>query len=180
MRRVIVSNLITLDGFFEGPNCELDWHIVDEDFFAYAAEMLRSVDTILFGRKTWEMMAAYWPVAPSDPIADMMNGLPKMVFSNTLAAAGWANSTIIRGQAEAEVAHLKKQPGVDMVVLGSAELTSSLLRAGLIDEYRLIVNPVILGAGKPMFQDFHARLRLTLAGVRQFRSGVVMLSYQPQ
>ena len=110
----------------------------------------------------------------------MMNGLPKMVFSNTLAAAGWANSTIIRGQAEAEVAHLKKQPGVDMVVLGSAELTSSLLRAGLIDEYRLIVNPVILGAGKPMFQDFHARLRLTLAGVRQFRSGVVMLSYQPQ
>ncbi|HEX4006314.1 MAG TPA: dihydrofolate reductase family protein [Acidobacteriaceae bacterium] len=180
MRRVIVSNMMTLDGFFEGPNRELDWHIVGDEFFAYAADMLRGADTILFGRRTYEMMAPYWSAAPSDPIADKMNGLPKLVFSNTLASADWAHSTLVRRDAAAEVARRKMLPGLDMVVLGSAALASSLLIGGLIDEYRVIVNPVILGGGKPLFPDIHGRLRLRLAGVREFGSGIVLLSYQPQ
>ncbi len=179
MRRVIVSCMMSLDGFFEGPNRQLDWHVVDEELFAYAAEMLRSVDTILFGRTTYEHMAAHWPTAPAGEIADRMNGLPKIVFSNTLVSADWKPATLVRGNAAAEVARLKLLSGGDMVV-GGAALASSLLQAGLIDEYRVILNPVILGSGNPMFPNFHARMRLNLAGVRQFGSGVVMLSYRPQ
>lgn len=176
MRRVIISNMMSLDGFFEGPNRELDWHVVEPEFFAYAAEMPGSVGTILFGRTTFEMMQAYWPKAPSDPIADKMNGLAKIVFSKRLPAAEWAQTTIVRGDAAAEVARLKNQPGVDMVVLGSAGLASSLLRAWQIDEYRMMVNPVILGQGNPMFQNFDRRMSLKLTSVRSFASGVVMLS----
>jgi dihydrofolate reductase len=89
MRRLIVSNVMSLDGFFEGPNQDLSWHVVDDEFFAYAAEMLRSVDTILFGRTTYELMAKYWPVAAKDEIADKMNSLDKIVFSRTLGKAEW-------------------------------------------------------------------------------------------
>lgn len=179
MRRVIVSNMMSLDGFFEGPNRELDWHVVEPEFFAYAEEMLNSADTILFGRRTFEMMRAYWPKAPSDPIANKMNGLAKIVFSKSLPAAEWSNSTIVRGEAAAEIARLKNGPGVDMVVLGSAALASSLLQAGQIDEYRVIVNPVILGQGQAMFQNISQRMSMKLTGVRWFASGVVVLSYQP-
>lgn len=180
MRRLIASNMMTLDGFHEGPNRELDWHVVEPQFFDYAAEMLGSVDTILFGRVTYEMMAAYWPAAPSDPIADKMNGLAKIVFSNTLPSAEWHNTTLMRGDAAREVARLKNLPGVDMVVLGSAALASSLLDAGLIDEYRVLVNPVILGGGRTLFPGMKTRMRMNLTGVRTFNSGVVMLSYHPQ
>jgi dihydrofolate reductase len=89
MRKVIVSNLMSLDGFFEGPNHELDWFVVDEEFFEYARDMLRGVDTILFGRKTYQHMADYWPSAPAEEIADQMNNLPKIVFSRTLESAEW-------------------------------------------------------------------------------------------
>lgn len=179
MRRAIVSNMMTLDGFLEGPKHELDWHVVEPEFFAYAGEMLRSTGIILFGRRTYEMMAAYWPTAARDEIADRMNNLPKAVFSRTLAEAKWNNSTLVRGEAAAEVRRLKQESGEDLVVLGSAELASSLLRAGLIDEYRVLVNPVILGAGKPMFPGFEERVPLRLSGVREFHSGVAMLSYRP-
>ena len=179
MRRVIVSNMMSLDGMLDGPQRELDWHGVDEEFFGYAREMLRSVDAILFGRTTYAMMAAYWPAAPRDEIADKMNGLPKIVFSKSLAAAEWANTTLVRGDSAAEVARLKQQPGKDLAILGSGALASSLLQAGLIDEYRALVNPVVLGGGTPLFQNIRERIRLRLNGVRQFGSGVVMLTYQP-
>ena len=171
--------MMSLDGFLEGPNRELDWHVVEPEFFSYAEEMLGSVDTILFGRTTFEMMKAYWPTAPADPIADKMNGLAKIVFSKSLPAAEWVRTSVVRGEATVEVARLKEQPGVDMVVLGSAALASSLLRAGQIDEYRVMVNPVILAQGNPMIQKFDRRMSLKLTGVRAFASDVVMLSYQP-
>jgi dihydrofolate reductase len=180
VRRVIVSNMVSLDGFLEGANRELDWHVVDAEFFAYAEEMLGSVDTILFGRTTFEMMQAYWPKAPRDAIADKMNSLAKIVFSNTLTSAEWTHSTIVRGDAPAEVSRLKSEPGVDMVVLGSGALASSLLRAGLIDEYRVIVNPIVLGKGNSLFQNLRSRIRMRLTNLRPFASGVVMLSYQPE
>ena len=178
MRRLFVSNVMTLDGFFESSDKKLDWFIRDDEFFAYAAEMLSSVDTILFGRLTYELMAQYWPAAPKDEIADQMNGLPKIVFSNTLARADWNNSRLVRGDAAEEVARLKQQAGKDMVILGSATLASSLLQRGLIDEYRVILNPVLLGNGNPMFKGITQRLTLKLGSTRLLRSGVVILYYQ--
>jgi dihydrofolate reductase len=144
---------MSLDGFFEGPNHELDWFVVDEEFFAYARDMLRGVDTILFGRKTYQHMADYWPSAPAEEIADQMNNLPKIVFSRTLESAEWQNSTLVKNDAVAEISKLKQLPGKDMVILGSASLASFLLQRGLIDEYRVILNPVFLGSGSPLFQD---------------------------
>ncbi len=178
MRRIIVSNLMSLDGFFEGPNHELDWFVVDEEFFAYARDMLRSVDTIVFGRKTYQHMANYWPSAPAEEIADQMNNLPKIVFSGTLQSAEWKNSILVKSDAAAEISRLKQLPGKDMVILGSASLASFLLQRGLIDEYRVILNPVFLGSGRPLFQDVKQRLRLKLSRTKLFGSGVVVLYSQ--
>lgn len=177
MRKLIVSNLMSLDGFFEGPNGELDWHVVDEEFFDYAREMLRSADSILFGRKTYEMMARYWPAAPKDEIAEKMNTLAKIVFSRTLDKAEWQNSRLVRDDAAQEVATLKKMPGKDMVILGSAKLSLSLLEQGLIDEYRVILNPVLLGKGNLLFQNAAKKLNLKLKNTRMLKSGVALLYY---
>jgi dihydrofolate reductase len=178
MRKVIVSNMASLDGFFEGPNKELDWHVVDEEFLAYAKDMLRNADTLVFGAVTYELMAAYWPTAPSDEIADRMNNLPKIVFSRTLQGVAWNNSRLVRNNIQEEISKLKQQPGKDIVILGSARLASFLLQLGLIDEYRVILNPVLIGSGKPLFAGIHERIRLKLLATRVFASGVVLLSYQ--
>jgi dihydrofolate reductase len=177
MRKLIVSNMMSLDGFFEGPNHELHWHLVDHEFVAYAADMLRSVDTILFGRTTYELMANYWPNAPHDDVAEKMNGLPKIVFSKTLDKAGWNNCRLVRGDAVEEVSRLKQLPGKDMVILGSAMLASDLLQRGMIDEYRVILNPVFIGAGTPLFKGIERGVKLNLREVKLLRSGVVILYY---
>jgi dihydrofolate reductase len=157
MRKVIVSNLMSLDGFFESSDQKLDWCVVDEEFFAYANDMLRNADTLLFGRKTYQHMADYWPTAPADEIENQRNNLPKIVFSRTLQGAEWKNSTLVKSDAVAEISRLKQLPGKNMVILGSATLASFLLQRGLIDEYRVILNPVFLGRGKPLFQDVKER-----------------------
>lgn len=177
MRRVIVSNLMSLDGYFERPNKEFDWFVPDEDFLDYAKKLLRSVDTILFGRVTYLHMAAYWPKAAPDEIAGKMNSLPKVVFSRTLEKADWNNSRLVRTDAAGEVAKRKEAPGGDMVIFGSAELASSLLQAGQIDEYRVILDPVLLGAGNSLFPNIKKKLKLRLLGTETLRSGVVILSY---
>jgi dihydrofolate reductase len=178
MRRLIVSNLVSLDGFFEGPSKELDWHVVDEDFFAYAKEMLRNADTLLFGAATYELMAAYWPTAPADEIADKMNTLPKVVFSRSLRNVTWNNSRQVNTDIQEEISKLKEKPGKDIVILGSAQLVSFLLPLGLIDEYWVILNPVLLGGGKPLFTGIMERLRLKLLSTKVFAWGVVLLSYK--
>jgi dihydrofolate reductase len=142
MRRIIVSNLVSLDGFFEGPNKELDWFMPDEEFLDYAKEMLRSADCLLFGRLTYQHMANYWPTAPAGEIADRMNSLPKIVFSRTLRTVEWKNSRLAEGTLVEEIARLKERPGMDVVILGSASVASALLQQGLIDEYRIILHPV--------------------------------------
>ncbi len=177
MRRLFVSNLMSLDGFFERPDHELDWFVIDEEFFEYARKMLRSVDTILFGRVTYEHMAGYWPSAPSDEIGGKMNGLNKLVFSKTLPAAEWSHTRLVRRDAAEEVAELKQMPGEDMVILGSAALASSLLQAGLVDEYRVILNPVLIGAGRPLFPNIGEKVKLRLTEIQRFGSGVVVLYY---
>lgn len=178
MRKVIVSNVASLDGFFESRSKELDWVVADAEFFEYAKGLLRTVDTLLFGRATYLHMASYWPTAPVDEIAEKMNNLPKIVFSKTLQKAEWNNSRLVESNVEEEVSRLKGQPGKDMVIFGSAMLASSLLQWGLVDEYRVILQPVLLGSGSPLFRDITERIRMKLMSAKSFGSGVVLLSYQ--
>jgi dihydrofolate reductase len=177
MRKVIVSNMVSLDGFFEGVNKELDWHVVDEEFHAYARDMLRKADTLLFGAATYEVMAAHWPAAPADEIADRMNNLPKVVFSKTLQKVDWNNSRLARKDLREEVLELKKQPGKDIVIFGSSTLASPLLQMGFVDEYRIILQPVLLGSGSLLFKDITERIRMKLLSAKAFGSGVVLLRY---
>lgn len=174
---LLVSNLVSIDGYFEGPNGELDWHLVDNEFMDYAASLLRSVAGMIYGRKTYEHMAAYWPTAPMDGISERMNALPKLVFSRTLVHAGWNNTRIVATDAASEVRRLKDAGAGDHVIFGSSELVSKLLLDGLIDEYRMIVNPVILGRGKPQLTGVMERIPLRLGKVQNLSSGVVILFY---
>jgi dihydrofolate reductase len=182
MRKIIVSNMVSLDGYFEGPNRELNWHVVDKDFFDYAEDMLNAVDTILFGRITYQMMASYWQnpeVKLDDPIiAGKMNGLPKIIFSKTLNEVEWENSSLIKDDIKETVLKLKEQPGKDMVILGSGSIVSAFTQMDLIDEYRIIINPVILGSGKLNFLPPLDKKMLNLTDVKRFSSGVVVLYYQ--
>lgn len=169
---------MSLDGFFEGPNHEFNWFSPDNEFFDYAKGMLRTVDTILFGRKTYEHMAAYWPSAPRDEIADQMNGLPKVVVSVTLQKVQWNNSTLIHGDIKNEITKLKSKPGKDIVILGSAMLAAFLLQEGLIDEYRVILVPLLLGRGHTLFPNIQDKLELKLNKTETLQSGVAVLYYQ--
>jgi dihydrofolate reductase len=169
---------MSLDGFFEGPTKNIDWFPVDGEFFDYAKEMLRSVDTILFGRTTYEHMAAYWPSAPPEEIADKMNSLPKIVVSRTLEKVEWNNSSLLRGDLAQEISKLKEKQGKDIVILGSAILASSLLQLGLIDEYRVILAPLLIGAGSPLFKDIKQTIGLKLDKTKLLHSGAVVLYYQ--
>ena len=178
MRRIVVKNHMSLDGFFEGPNKEIDWFGFDQEQFQDSVELLNSVDTLLFGRTTYEMMKAYWTVAPPDPISDKMNSLPKVVFSSTLESADWNNTRVVYGDISEEASQLKQQPGSDMVILGSGKLASLLLGRGLVDEYRVYIAPIVLGHGNPLFQPISERINLKLLSQKIFRSGVVMLVYQ--
>jgi dihydrofolate reductase len=183
MRKIILFNLITLDGFFAGPNGEIDWHNVDEEFNDFAIEQLSSADGLIFGRVTYQLMASYWPTPTAitdDPIvAAKMNSIPKIVFSKTLEKADWSNTRLVKGNVVEEITRLKQQPGRDMYVFGSANLAAAFTNNGLIDEYRLIVNPVVLGRGIPLFKDIKDRLDLKLINTRTFRSGNILLYYEP-
>jgi len=178
MRRLIVSNAMSLDGFFEGSKKEIAWFPVDEEFFGYAKDMLRRADTLLFGRATYEHMAAYWPTAPAEEIADKMNGLPKLVASRTLQEASWNNSKVIKANVAEEIAKLKQLPGKDIVLLGSSVLASSLLQEGLIDEYRVILAPLLIGRGGPLFKDISRQIKFKLEKTLLLKSGVIVLYYQ--
>lgn len=176
-------NLITLDGYFEGPNREIDWHNVDEQFNEFAIDQLNSTDLLLFGRVTYELMASYWPTetaVKNDPIvAGKMNSLPKIVFSKTLSTVEWNNTRLVKENIAEEVLKLKQQPGKDMFIFGSSDLSITFIKQGLIDEYRIIVNPVVLGRGNPLFKGIDSKLNLKLIKTRTFTTGNVLLYYQP-
>ena len=183
MRKLFVFNLVTLDGYFEGPNREIDWHTVDAEFNGYAIDMLNSVDTLIFGRVTYELMASYWPTPDAiknDPIvAEKMNTLPKIVFSKTLEKAEWHNTRLVKANIEEEIKRIKKQSGKDIALLGSGSILSQFAQQGVIDEYRIMVNPLVLGNGKPLFRGIKDRLNLKLTKARTFGNGDVLLYYQP-
>jgi dihydrofolate reductase len=180
MRRVFWQMNVTLDGFMEGPKRELDYtaQVVDEDFDRYATNMLKSIDTILLGRVTYQLFAGYWPSA-TGPDADRLNELPKIVFSRTLEKVEWKNSRLVKGDVAEEVARLKQQPGKDLALFGSADLASTFIQLGLIDEYRIFVTPFVLAGGTPMFKDIKDRIALKLLKATTWSSGVVALYYQP-
>ncbi|GAP13017.1 dihydrofolate reductase [Longilinea arvoryzae] len=183
MRKVIFQNMLTLDGLFEGPQHEIDWHTVDAEFNEYAIALNAELDTLLFGRRTYELMAAYWPSPEArrdDPlVADMMNRLQKVVFSRMLDHVDWENSRLVKSDPAVEVARLKALPGKNMAIFGSADLSTTLIQHRLIDEYRLFFNPIILGAGHPAFKGLLDRIPLKLVGSKIFKSGLVQLNYQP-
>jgi dihydrofolate reductase len=182
MRKVIMWNLVTLDGFFEGPKpWDLDFHnyVWGDELHQLSIEQLGAADALLFGRRTYEGMANYWPTA-TDDVAPLMNGIAKVVFSRTLEHATWSNTRVVHERAEVEVPRLKQRSGKDMLVFGSADLCASLIRHGLIDEYRLCVAPVVLGAGNPLFKPSPDEVKLELVDVRSLRTGGVILRYAPQ
>jgi len=181
MRKIFSFMGTTVDGYYEGPNQEFDWPNADEEFDEFAAKQLDEVDTLVLGRVTYEGMAAYWrtPAGEEDDprVAARMNSTSKIVVSRTLDKAEWANTRVIN-DAE-ELATLKQQPGKDMAILGSSDLTVSLLQIGLVDELRIMVNPVVLGAGKSLFRTAGERISLELLKSRPFSSGNVLLYYRP-
>ncbi len=174
--------MMSLDGYFESMDHALDWHHVDEEFNRFAAHQLSEVGTLLFGRVTYELMASYWTseaaLTNDRTIAGYMNSLPKIVFSNSLKAASWKNSKVMNTVDVKEIQRLRQQAEKDLILLGSARLTSSFIRFGLINEYRIMVNPVILGNGVPLFKETPQQLRLLQA--RTFTSGNILLYYEPK
>jgi dihydrofolate reductase len=183
MRRLILQMMVSVDGYFEGPGREIDWHNVDAEFNDLAISFLDTVDTLLFGRVTYELMAGYWPsehAVKDDPIvAGKMNALRKVVVSRTLNRVAWNNSTLVKGDLIDEVRKLKQQPGKDIAVFGSSDVAVALVPHGLIDEYRIMVNPVILGSGKSLLRSLDRRQKLKLLESKVFRSGNVLLCYRP-
>ena len=182
MRKMFSFMMTSADGYHAGPGEALDWHNVDQEFSQFALAQLREAGTLVFGRVTYEGMAAFWPTPAgeqSDPdVAKAMNTTPKIVISRTLAQATWAGTRVISTHPEEELAKLKRQPGKDIVIPGSSTLTASLLPTGLLDELRIMVNPVILGQGRSLFAGAD-RTSLKLLKTQQFTSGNVLLYYQP-
>ncbi len=180
----LASFIITsLDGFYAGPNGEFDWPIVDKEFNEFAVRQLDGAGTLAFGRVTYALMAAHWTselAQANDPaITRRMNGKPKFVFSRALEDAGWTGTTVLRGEATERAAEAKAGEGQEVLVLGSPHLTAALSEAGLLDELRIMVSPILLGRGLSLFEDLGDRISLTLLHVEAFESGNVLLTYRP-
>jgi dihydrofolate reductase len=179
MRRLVMWNVQTLDGYFEGKApWDLEFHEAawGEELQQFSLDQLKEIGAVLYGRATYEGMASYWSKA-TGPTADAMNDLPKVVFSRTLDAAPWNNTRLVRRDAADEIAELKRGEGKDLFVFGSAKLSDSLLRNGLFDELRICVAPVVLGTGVPLFKPGGPRQNLTLLEARQLATGGVILRY---
>ncbi len=183
MRKLIFMMSVSLDGFFAAPDGGLDWQIVREDLHEHFNEWLGQAGAFLDGRVTYELMADFWPTADADPaspavvaeFASIWREMPKIVFSRTLDRANW-NATVRRDVVADEIAALKAEPGGDLV-LGGANLAVTFRALGLIDEYRIYVQPVLLGQGRPLFTEAAQRLPLQLIETRTFDGGVVLLRY---
>ena len=187
MRRLIVFNSITLDGYFTSRAGEIGWahrDTQDAEFNAFVAENAKGGGQLLFGRKTYEEMASYWPTAQAKrdnpEVAEGMNRLPKVVFSRTLRSADWSNTTLMKGDLAESVRQLKGEPGPEMVIMGSGSIVAQLAKAGLIDEYQMVLTPVAIGGGRTMFEGLGEELPLRLTRSRVFPHGKAWLCYEPK
>lgn len=188
MRKIVVFNLLSLDGYFAGPEGDLDWHNVDDEFNKFAIEQTKTFGTIIFGRTTYQLFEGFWPKALRDPttapddrqVAQNIEDVEKIVFSTTLEKVIWNKSKLLKKIDPKEIQQLKEQEGGDMVIFGSGTIVQAMTKLGLIDEYRLMINPVILGKGKQMFTNLKERLTLKLIQTRTFGNGNVLLYYHPR
>lgn len=184
MRRLNSFNFVTLNGCFAGPKGDLTWHRHGGEESGYSEEGLASGNTLLFGRMTYELMVSYWPTpmakASFPVVADGMNGAEKIVFSRTLKKAEWNNTRVVGGNIAEEIRKMKQLPGKDMTILGSGSIVTHFADEGLIDEFQVMIDPVALGDGTPLFSGIRRKLDLDLIGTRAFKSGVVLLTYRPQ
>jgi dihydrofolate reductase len=186
MRKLIVFNMISLDGFFAGLDGDISWHNTDEEFGKFASEQTAEFGTLIFGRKTYDIMASYWPTeqgVKDDPIvANLLNTLPKIVYSKSLQKIeeipNWKNVRLFHEIDPEEVKKLKKFPGKDIAIFGSGEIVQQFTNLNLIDEYWLMVAPLVLGKGKPLFTNIKEKLNLKLLKTRTFKNGNVMLYYK--
>lgn len=179
MRKLIMWNLMTLDGYFEGKqNWDLEFHntVWGKDLEQLSIEQLHSADYLVFGRVTYEGMAAHWKKEKGE-IAELMNNIPKLVFSKTLKTVDWNNSTLINAHASTEISKLKAQGGKDMYVFGSANLSETFINDNLFDEYRIGIAPVILGSGRPLFKQGIASRNLSLVSSQQISPGGTVLKF---
>jgi len=182
MRKVIFFMLTSLDGYFEGPDRDINWHNVDDEFNEFAEQQTAEFGALVFGRVTYELMAGYWPTEAAkrdDPIiAGLMNGLPKIVFSKTLKKVDWDNTTLVKDNFVQATSKLKQEAGKDIAIFGSSDLAVTFIEYGLIDEFRIMVNPIVLGEGKTLFRGIKSELNLKLIKTRTFKSGNVLLYYE--
>lgn len=187
MRKISVFNHVTVDGFFAGPHGEIDWFKVikkDDEYDAYTHRQSKSSNTLIFGHTTYEMMKSYWPTPDAiknDPgMAKVVNNNPKIVFSKTLESVeegpNWKNIRILHEIRPEEILKLKEKE--DITILGSGTIVQQFANLGLIDEYQLVIAPVILGAGKYLFKDVK-KMNLKLVDTRTFKNGIVLLTYRP-
>lgn len=181
MRKVILQSMISVDGRFAGPKGDISWHNVDKEYNYYELDFLSSLDTLMFGRITYELMQSYWPttyaIENNPRTARYMNSLSKIVFSKSLDKVTWNNTKLFSDILVEEITELKELPGKDMAILGSSKLASTFIKHDLIDEFRVIVNPLILGQGISLFQGLQNQLNLKLLKAETFESGNVLLKY---
>ena len=186
MRQLVLFMHVSLDGFVAGPNGEMDWIKVDEDLFDYAGKQTDQSDTALYGRITYEMMDNYWPTAAEKPTAsrhdkqhsEWYNKVAKVVISKTMQGEHLPNTTIISNNIAEEIIKLKESTGKDIVVFGSPSAAHLLMEDNLIDDYRIFVNPILLGTGIPLFNNINHRMPLQLIDHSVIGSGVVCLHYK--
>jgi len=185
MRKLIFLMHTSLDGFVAGPNGEMNWIKLDGELFDFVATLTAKADSALYGRVTYEMMQGYWPTAGEQPNASRhdkehsawYNRVSKVVLSTTLKETGLINTTVISDQLADHITQLKNLEGKDILIFGSPGAVHSLFGSGLIDEFWLLVNPILLGEGNPLFKGIHESIQLKLAETRTFASGVVALHY---
>jgi dihydrofolate reductase len=182
MRKLLLFMMVSLDGYFEGPDHDISWHNVDAEFNEFAIQQLDEIDTILFGRRTYELMSGYWPSEAAlrdDPVvAGLMNSLPKIVFSSTLKRVEWSNCRLVSQDVALEIQSQKLLPGKDLAVFGSSDLAAGLAQQGLIDEFRIMVNPVLLGNGRTLLTGINGHLNFRLYRTRTFANGNALLYYE--
>lgn len=184
MRRLSVFNSVTLDAYFTGADGDMSWaHKSDPEWDAYVADNTKGESVLLFGRVTYDMMAAWWPTpnaAKAFPtVAKKMNETDKIVFSRTMKKAAWQNTRVVNGDIAAAVRKMKGEPGPDMTILGSGTIVAQLTDANLVDEYQVVVNPVVLGNGRTMFDGVKEMVKLRLARTRSFQNGNLLTVYEP-
>jgi dihydrofolate reductase len=184
MRKLSVFNNVSLDGYFTDQDCDMSWaHNQDAEWNAFTQENAGGGE-LVFGRKTYDLMVSFWPTPQAaqlmPEVAAAMNQLPKIVFSKTLDKAMWNNTRLINGDIAAETLKLKQEPGPGLVIMGSGSIVSQLAQTGLIDEFQIVIHPLVLGAGRTLFEGGKEKLDLKLASTRTFMNGNVLLKYEPR